>query len=364
MPYIYSSDGILLFAPTDRNMAGAVTRKSLMDFKQQLNDDNDIVIIPSDLLTRILDDNKQTQDQLVNVHQQMLDTQRSTNEALTKIASALESMNSTSGEQSSTLLSKMDDLISKISTSNTTLSTTSQPITDDNLKQMVYKKCNKEQQIRRASELSDYFTELLAMDPPYAHRQYRTKVNRNTPEYEKKINSDDTVHKVNQQIQLMNERVKNWTTEIQSMQETIASTLQHLDENRVNKFNKHMKEESDKQLNEWTDRFASYKRTITRDIESGASQYLLKYADEKDSDTEDDAEPQQKNSNSRENRTEGGRGGRGANRFRGNKRNFTNNDRNTSNSNNRNTSSSSSSNSNNNNSNSNINNNNRDARGI
>ena len=135
-------------------MAAAVThRKSLMEFKQQLNDENDIVIISSDLFTRILDDNKQTQDQLLNVHQQMLDTQRSTNEALTKIATALESMNASTGEQSSTLLSKMDELISKISTSNATLSTTTQPITDDNLKQMVYKKCNKEQQIRRAQIL-------------------------------------------------------------------------------------------------------------------------------------------------------------------------------------------------------------------
>ena len=308
-------------------MAAAVThRKSLMEFKQQLNDENDIVIISSDLFTRILDDNKQTQDQLLNVHQQMLDTQRSTNEALTKIATALESMNASTGEQSSTLLSKMDELISKISTSNATLSTTTQPITDDNLKQMVYKKCNKEQQIRRANELSEYFTELLAMNPPYAHRQYRTKVNRNTPEYEKKIHSDNTIHKVNQEIQLMKERVKNWTVEIQSMQETIDNTLQHLDDNRVEKFNKILKEESEKQLNDWTDRFASYKRTVNRDIESGASQYLLKYADEKDSDTEDDAESVQKNLNSRENQTEGGRGGRGANRFRGNnKRNFNNN---------------------------------------
>ena len=106
-------------------MAAAVThRKSLMEFKQQLNDENDIVIISSDLFTRILDDNKQTQDQLLNVHQQMLDTQRSTNEALTRIVTALESMNASIGEQSSTLPSKMDELISKISTSNATPSTT------------------------------------------------------------------------------------------------------------------------------------------------------------------------------------------------------------------------------------------------
>ena len=144
----------------------------------------------------------------------------------------------------------MDELISKISTSNATLSTTTQPITDDNLKQMVYKKCNKEQQIRRANELSEYFTELLTMTPPYAHRQYRTKVNRNTPEYEKKIHSDNTIHKVNQEIQLMKERVKNWTVELQSVQETIDNTLQQLDDNRKDKFNKIMKEESDKQLND------------------------------------------------------------------------------------------------------------------
>ena len=100
------------------------------------------------------------------------------------------------------------------------------------------------------------------MNPPYAHRQYRTKVNCNTPEYEKKIHSDNTIHKVNQEIQLMKERVKNWTVEIQSMQETIDNTLQHLDDNRVEKFNKIMKEESEKQLNDWTDRFASYNKQL------------------------------------------------------------------------------------------------------
>ena len=310
-----------------RNMAAAVTRKSLMEFKQQLNDDNDCVIISSDIFTRILDENKQSQDTLVNVHQQMIEIQRSTNEVLTRIATALESKNASSNEQSTSLITKMDDLISKISASNATLSTTPPPITDENLKQLINKKCNKQQQIRRSNELSEYFTELLAMSPPYAHRQYRTKVNRNTPEYEKKILSDNTIHKVNQQIQLMQERVKNWTDEMESMQVTIDDTLQHLDENRVEKFNKNMKEESDKQLNEWTDRFASYKRTVSKDIESGASQYLLKYADEKDSENEDDADSQQKNPNSRENQPRGGRGGRGPNRFRGNnsKRNFNNN---------------------------------------
>ena len=118
-------------------MAAAVTRKSLMEFKQQLNDDNDCVIISSDIFTRILDENKQSQDTLVNVHQQMIETQRSTNEVLTRIATALESKNASSNEQSTSLITKMDDLISKISASNATLSTTPPPITDENLKQLM-----------------------------------------------------------------------------------------------------------------------------------------------------------------------------------------------------------------------------------
>ena len=91
-------------------MAAAVTRKSLMDFKQKLNEDDDFLLIPVEIFTRILDENKTTQDQLVDIQKQMLDTQRSTNEALTKIASTLESINSSPNEQSSNLLSKVDEL--------------------------------------------------------------------------------------------------------------------------------------------------------------------------------------------------------------------------------------------------------------
>ena len=250
----------------------------------------------------------------------MLDTQRSTNEALTKIAMALESMNTFSNDQSTNLLSKVDDLISKISSSNTILNSNQPTITDESLKQLAYKKCNKEQQIRRANELSQYYAELLAHEPPYAHRQYRTKVNRNTPEFEKKIHSDNTVQKVKQEIHLMQERVKNWTDEVQSLEDEIAATIDQLDVQRAEKFNKLLKEESDKQLNEWTDKFASYKRTIRVDIESGASQYLLKYSDEDNSDSDNNGDKQSKNSNSRDNQSRG-RGGRDGPRFGGNNKN-------------------------------------------
>lgn len=308
-------------------MAGAVTRKSLTDFKQQLNEDSDFIFIPVDTFTRILDENKETQDQLFVLQQQMLDTQQSTNEALTKIATALESINTSNNERSANLLSKMDDLISKISSSNTTLNSTQPTITEESLKQLAYRKCNKEQQIRRANELSQYFTDLLANDPPYAHRQYRTKVGRNTPEFEKKIHSDNTIQKVKQQIHLMQERVKNWTDEVDSVQEEITGALAQLDTHRADKFNRFLKEESDKQLNEWTDKFASYKRTIRADIESGASQYLLKYADEDNSDSDENVEKQPKNVNSRDIQARA-KGGRGGPKFGGNnrsKRNFNNN---------------------------------------
>ena len=93
-------------------MAGSVTRKLVTNFKQQLNEGSDFIFIPVDTFTRILDENKQTQEQLVDIQHQMLDTQRSTNEALTKITNALKLMNTFSNDHTTKLFSKVDDLIS------------------------------------------------------------------------------------------------------------------------------------------------------------------------------------------------------------------------------------------------------------
>ena len=315
-----------------KNMAAA-TRKSMSDFKQHLSE-NDYVLIPSDIFTQILDDNYKTQEHLLNGHRQMVETQRSTNEALTKIAAALEGLGAasqehsinqldkmdkiadtiecmcaSSQEHSTNLLAKMDNLISTISSTNNTVNATTPITTDDEFKTLTQRKCNKEQQIRRATELSEYYTELLARNPPFVQRKYRTKINRNTPEFEKKIHSDNTVQKVKQEIHLFQERVKNWTVEVQTLQGQIDGVLRSVSEIQANKFNKMLSDETERQQNEWSDKFALLKRTVSRDIDSGASQYLLKYADKKDSEDEDERQSQPKNGFGRDNQHKGkGRG--------------------------------------------------------
>ena len=150
-----------------RNMAATAARKSITESKQQLGE-GDYTIIPNDIMVRMLDNNDRLQEHLIAGHQQLVETQQSTNEALTKIATALETCNATSIHFHTNLLAKMDDLVSKISSNNLTINNATTPvvITDEELKSLAQKKCHKEQQIRCATELAEWYTELLTKTPP------------------------------------------------------------------------------------------------------------------------------------------------------------------------------------------------------
>ena len=282
-------------------MAATVTRKSIADFKELLQNE-DFCIIPNELIKRILDGNNDRQDLLVESHQGMV-------QALERIAVAMETTAQSTQVLTQSLLAKVDVLISKVGTINTITSRDSQETSDNKLQKTVIKIVEKEAKVVRATELSQYYNELLSRDVPYAPHKFRTLVNRSTPEYEKNIYNDDTIHKVSREVKLMEERIKNWTEELQVLQLEMDNTIDTLDPSRREKFTKTMQEKTEKAKNEWIDSFAAMKKTYADDMASGATQFLLKYSEEEESDSENRSnKKKQKNWRSRGKNPGRGRG--------------------------------------------------------
>ena len=308
-------------------MAAAAARKSVTEFKQQLTE-GDFTIIPNEIFTRILDDNQRCYDMLSTGQERMEKIHQDSTNALNRIATALETSCTSSEQNSTNLLEKLDELILKMGSVNNQLGVVS-TITDETLETMARNKTTKEHQIRRAKDLAAYYHELITKNVPYAPRKFRTTINRNTPDYEKPLHNENTIHKVNQDIKMMQERIKNWEEELLNIELDINDILPKLKEQRAEKFQKTITDKSEKLQREWADSFASLKRSHSKDIESGASQYLLKYSDEKDSEDEsaDGAQNQTKNWNGQDRGRDRGRGGRGNNNNRGKNANRQGNNR-------------------------------------
>ena len=119
-------------------MAAAAARKSVTEFKQQLNE-GDFTLIPHELFVRILDDNQKCFDIVAAGQERMEKIQQDSTTALNRIASALEHLNMSAEENSKELITKLDELTSKIGMVNKTIDSGS-IITDEKLETMARNK--------------------------------------------------------------------------------------------------------------------------------------------------------------------------------------------------------------------------------
>ena len=164
-------------------MAGSATRKSVMEFKKQLVDES-TVIIPNELFVKMLEDNSKCHDLLSTSLQSIDKSSTIIAAAMDKLATTMEKMNTTSSSQTDDLINKLGELIAKMGTVNTLASTT--VVSDKDLEAIANKRTEKEYQRLRSHDLVTLYNELLSKEPPYAPRKFRTIINRNTPEFEKK----------------------------------------------------------------------------------------------------------------------------------------------------------------------------------
>ena len=141
---------------------------------------------------------------------------------------------------------------------------------------------------------------------------------------------------MNQEILVMTARIKQWDTEINGLQLEINEYKSKLETARAERFDKLIQDKLNNYKAEWNDNLSWLKNEYNRDMESGATQFLLKYSDEKDPDNSSQRRSDQKNWNRQGNNNNNRSGGNFSNRNNSNNwNNNWNNNRNNNRSNNR-----------------------------
>ena len=215
-------------------MAARTTRQSLAELSESiLNDEKDIVIIPAQLLIKLLSTHATALDMYAKTAENFNEAlnkfssqAETTTAALNCVTTALENLrNERDSDFQNSLLEKLDDL-SKTFASNAGTSGVSH---EEKLKKYSKKRNGLLAKTIRSEKLSEYYSELINADTPFVPRKFRTKVTHTTPEFEKPLHKEDSIYRVSIQIKLMEERIKNWRTELNNLDNDINTSIQSMD---------------------------------------------------------------------------------------------------------------------------------------
>ena len=150
----------------------------------------------------------------------------------------------------------------------------------------------------RSKELAAYYKESLERENPFAPPKFRTRINENTPEYEKVIHNQQTVNTVQNEIKLMEERVRQWGKQLDELQADFESNIRLLSNEKREELNKQIQNNSEEVTKNWHSAFTKIKKSYDDEMtKSNATQFLLKYADQSDDATTKDNNSNQYRSN-------------------------------------------------------------------
>ena len=86
-------------------------------------------------------------------------------------------------------------------------------------------------QIYRAQSLSSYYQSLLNHENPFVAAKFRAKVNIAIPEYEKEIRRKQFIDTMKREIDILDERRRNWLVELEQYEPAIHSIINSLNFN-------------------------------------------------------------------------------------------------------------------------------------
>ena len=158
--------------------AGTTTRGALQAFKNRIQDE-DIVIIPANILTTLLENT-------LKHHEAMVQSQNKIGCAIEQLAQNLQNVRTPNeGEQFQSLLQKMDTLTSTIADSR--LSSDASRTTDTETENVLHTYMETEEKMLQSRDLATYYDELLNGEIPYAPWKFRSKIRPTTPEFETQL---------------------------------------------------------------------------------------------------------------------------------------------------------------------------------
>ena len=255
-------------------MMGTTTRQTIQDFKARLKDD-EISIIPNDIMKLVIDVNTNYQERLVTSQERIA-------VALERIAGNME----TQTTQTENILTKLDAFNTTISGGTTILADAQKSAdwasVETELETLLTKKHNTEWKVMRSKELSVYYRELLQMTPPFVPEKCRSKVFKNqvTRESIKKIHNEEAIHNAETQIRIMETQVAEWSSELESIKLETNNKLLVLDETKRNDFNSRIQDNEQRNISNWKVALSKITKQYEDEMNSGADQFLLKYTDE------------------------------------------------------------------------------------
>ena len=194
-----------------------------------------------------------------------------------RLADIMENMSDQATTSTSNLDSRLDKLIEAVSRNNIKAAAPSD--IDElfsNRKQVIERRVRNE-------KLHTYYQELLNEDPPFVRREFRTHVNKTTPEGELEHRRKQAVNTVETEISIMKDRVTTCAEKQRKLEENIQKHLQELNDPAESEA---ITERMTKQERKITDEYEKVKMTFFRNFDTNEkvniTEFLVKFSDEKD----------------------------------------------------------------------------------
>ena len=102
---------------------------------------------------------------------------------------------------------------------------------DANVQVELQKRKRLHYQIYRAQSLSSYYQSLLNHENPFVPAKFIAKVNTTTPEYEKEIRRKQSIDTIKKEIDILDERRRNWLVELEHYEQAIHNIINSLNFN-------------------------------------------------------------------------------------------------------------------------------------
>ena len=128
---------------------------------------------------------------------------------------------------------------------------------------------------------SDLMEELLTKDKPYVQKKFRVKVNKDTHADEISYHKELAERNARTEIALMKCRMKRWENEMNVLKTNISNALSNPSmqgESKL-KYEQRMKRDEETNVKEQDIAIRKIKDTYESELNSGATQFLLKYVD-------------------------------------------------------------------------------------
>ena len=132
---------------------------------------------------------------------------------------------------------------------------------DANVQVELQKRKRLHYQIYWAQSLSSYYQSLLNHGNPFVPPKFRAKVNTGTPEYEKEIRRKQSIDTMKREIDILDERRRNWLVELEQYEQAIHSIINSLNFNNEQqqllqvKYKYKLKEDEKRNTDNWSNYF-------------------------------------------------------------------------------------------------------------